>query len=281
MKTKFLILVCACLFGTTQVKAQITLDINIDTNGLGYVWYPAKISNNETKFVFLDTINDKFSLYNLDLTPFLTNIPVPYSLCNNGYFYHIMYITRTLFDCDSTNIEYLFAAQNQIFKPLWVMRTDGTVLLYADSAQGPYCLGCPGGTTFIKPILQTENGTKLIVMKCINQTGIYKHSIYSLCGTLPVGEDEFDFTNQQQEYVRIFPNPTTMQLNFQIMLPDNLNQYELVILDSESKELRRQKVEILTNYFSIDVNSYSSGTYYFSLISKDKILQTGKFIITK
>jgi hypothetical protein len=260
------------------------LEHTVDSTLYGYLFYPTKISNNETKYVFLDTVKNQFSLYNLDFTPFLTNISVPHRLRygdpNNTGFYSIMYITRTLFDCDSTNIEYLFADQSDLYEPLWIMRTDGTILFYADTMAGIYCLGCPGGTTLLRPILKTESGTKLVLMKTYaSSSGARNFSIYSLCGTLP--DDVYDFSSEQATYVKIFPNPSSMLLNFEINLPDNLNDYEFIIINNNSQVLRKQKIGVSDHSFSLDVKEYSSGTYYYSLASKIKVLQSGKFIITK
>ena len=122
---KILILLFFSLFALAG-KTQITLDNTVSSTLYGYLFYPAKISATETKYVFLDTVNDKFSLYNLDFTPFLTNISVPHPLRfgdpSNTAFYHVMYITRTLFDCDSATIEYMFSAQNAAWNPFWIMR---------------------------------------------------------------------------------------------------------------------------------------------------------------
>ncbi|HXH19675.1 MAG TPA: T9SS type A sorting domain-containing protein [Chitinophagales bacterium] len=278
MKKQVVIIASAWMLSIGSIKAQITLDFTVDSTIYGYYFYPTKISDNETKYVFLDTVNNTFSLYNLDLTPFLTNITPPDSIFDGLFFYHIMYITRSLFDCDSTNIEYLFSSQNAPGQPLWIARTDGTILFYADSAQGPYCLGCPGGTTLQRPVLNTENGAKLFIMK-YSHPGITNISVYSLCGKLPNGSEEFEFKSHQASYIDVFPNPSAMQLNFAIMLPDNINNYELIILNSNSQEVMRER--ILKTEFSIDVGDYSSGTYYYSLASKNGVLQTGKFILTK
>ncbi len=104
--------------------------------------------------------------------------------------------------------------------------------------------------------------------------------IYSLCGTLPVAEN-YDFTNQQKSYVKIFPNPTSQKLNFELTLPDNREEYELIIMTSNAQELKRENTKFSGNRFSIDIQNYDSGTYFYSLTSKNKILQTGKFILTK
>lgn len=277
MKTPITII--AFVLCLTYTNAQITLDFTVDSTIYGYYFYPTKISDHETKYVFLDTASNTFSLFNLDMTPFLLDVSVPAELDNGNFFYHVMYITRTLFDCDSTNIEYFFAAQNEPWQPLWIIRTDGTVLFYADSSRGPYCLGCPGGTTLQRPILKTESGTKLFIMKNPG-VGVTNISVYSLCGTLPT-IDEFDFADGTDSYVEIFPNPGADQLNFKVTSPSNLNDYELVILNTNAHEIERKSVNSDGNSISLDVRIYPSGTYYYSLISGKKVAQAGKFVLTK
>lgn len=284
MKKQLFTLVSAWMFCTVSVKAQITLDFTVDSTIYGYYFYPTKISDNETKYVFLDTTTNSFSLYNLDMTPFLIDISVPHQIFNSdgtggGFFYHIMYITRSLFDCDSSTIEYLYSAQDEPYQPLWIIRTDGTVLLHADSSRGPYCLGCPGGTTLQRPILNTENGAKLFIMKHpIPGYSINHISVYSLCGSLP---NAYDFRlDLAANYVELFPNPSSMQLNFNVTLPDNLNEYSLIIFDSHAHQLTNEKLGN-SRMFSVDVRQYDSGTYYYSFASKDNVIQSGKFQIIR
>lgn len=267
------------IFYNVKSNAQITLEHTVDSTLYGYLFYPVKISSNETKFVFLDTVANSFSLYNLDFSPFITNVSVPHSLNNaNNYYYYVMYVTRTLFDCDSSNIEYMFSAQNDPGHPLWIMRTDGTILFYADSTRGPYCLGCPGGTSLLKPILPTENGTKLVLMKDEFTIG-RKILIYSVCGTSPEGL--IDNPDDQIKYIEIYPNPSSNILNYKIFLPDNLNRYEFTIINDESKICVKKTVSSTESNGTIDMHNYRNGIYFFYLSTKDKILQSGKFIITK
>ncbi|MEO8085941.1 MAG: T9SS type A sorting domain-containing protein [Bacteroidota bacterium] len=267
------------LMAGTKAQSQITLEHTIDSTLYGYTFYPAKISNTETKYVFLDTATNTFDIYNLDFSPFMTNISVPHSLNNgNSYFYFILYLSRTLFDCDSSNIEYMFTAQNEPGQQLWIMRTDGTVLFHADSTRGPYCLGCPGGTSLLRPILVTENGTKMILMKDNFAAG-RAISIYSICGTPP--DPVYEIPNEGLNYLDIYPNPASMQINFNFHPRDNLNNYELDILNNNSQLLKKIKLGNSDKIFDFNVRDFSNGIYYFSLSAKNNVLQTGSFIISK
>src|SRR5689334_22636667 len=63
------------------------------------------IGNFNYKYVVYDYWHDKFSLYNIDHSPFMLNIILPVST-DSGQAYQIGYITNSLFDCDSNTVEY-------------------------------------------------------------------------------------------------------------------------------------------------------------------------------
>ena len=242
--------------------AQITLDnIVIPLMGIGYDFYPVQIGPNETKYLFSDTVTNTFSLVNMDFTPFMVNIAVPEPFDFYHSQFQVLYISRALFDCDTSNIEYAYQAESNASKPFRIMRTDGTLLFQLDSAFGTYCIGgCLGFSDFIRPIRNTSDGTKLFLNKYNPGQNIY---IYSLCGFLT--EDVFDLSNSNQSFVKIFPNPTSSTLTFNFNLPDNINEYQLIILDSNGKQIKQEKVGAGNNTHIIDVSTFSSGTYYYTL----------------
>ncbi len=269
------------LFLTNSLKAQITLDTTITTwNSIGYDFYTVQISKTETKYYIQDTITNTFSLYNMDFSPFMLNIPVPEPFLPFQYNFEVTYITRTLFDCDSSNIEFAYKAvgsgQTGAYKPFYIMRTDGTQLFKLDSALAPYCFGCLNGSQDIRPIQNTSAGAKLFLYYPVPTNRL---RIYSLCGTLP--QDVFDFTNQNKYSIKIYPNPTSGSLSFQINLPDNINDYELIILDNNGKEMKREKINFGVSRYDIEVSSFSSGSYIYSLQTKNKAWKSGKFILNK
>ena len=172
---------------------------------MGDQFYCTDIGNNEFKYVFFDTALNGFHLYNMDITPYISNIVVPVIGDSIKRGFTVVYITRTLFDYNSTNIKYVFERPyGNIPDAFRVFRTDGTLLLEVDSAREPYCFGCYGESKDIRPIQNTSDGAKLFVSKRNIQynTGIL---IYALCGTLTT--NIYDFS-EQKNYVSIFPNPT-------------------------------------------------------------------------
>lgn len=278
MRKLLLIILTSLVTSSVEMKAQIILDTILGPVMRGTDFYMAQISPTETKYVFLDTISNTFSLHNMDFTPFLSNISVPEPFALTTAQMQPVYITRALFDCDTSNIEYAFESPvNSYHKPFRIMRTDGTQLFYLDSANGPYCLGgCLGMSDVIVPIKNTSAGTKLWLQKT-NSANIF---IYSLCGDLPTSIFDFTSTNQQS-FIKVFPNPTQGYLAFDITLPDNLAEYQLVIITSEGKEISRQRIVGQAPHLTIDTSNLSNGTYYYSLCTRNRAYQSGKFILNK
>lgn len=277
MKKLFLFLLA---FGTTVHSfGQITLEFTLDTCWNADRFYVTDIGNSDYKYVFLDPQTNSFSLKNLDMSPYLMNIAIPATAGSLAQGFTVAYVTKALFDCDSTTIEYVFEHTSSLSSKFSILRTDGTLIFEKDSVNGGYCFGCYRGSFDWRPVLNFPDKTRLYLQKWNPNTNTPSVFIYTLCGTLPETY-VFDFSEAKQ-YVKIFPNPTSQQLNFELMLPDNINQYELIIMDNSSQVLRKNNASISEKYFSIDVQNYSSGTYYFSLTSKTKVLQTGKFTITK
>ena len=259
---------------------QITLDAQIDSSAYPALWRMVQISATETKYFFPDTVNNTFSLLNMDFTPFMTNIAVPNPWgWTTARHYEAYYITRDLFDCDTSNIEFVFAAPTSAVTPFRILRTDGTELFRLDSAIAFFCAGdCGnGGSDYIPPIINTSAGAKLTLSKF--NSGNEVDYVYSLCGRLP--EVFIDFNNISSSYVTLYPNPSAGLLKFEINVPDNLNEYELAILDCNGKEIKRVMGKDLGRIVNLDAENFINGAYFYSLCTKNKKLQTGKFIINR
>src|SRR4051812_24434231 len=94
---KFLLVLL--LFVSTKGNAQVTLErsyYNFHSN-----FYVTDLGNSDYKYVHVDSTG--FTLYNLDHSFFL-NVITPRPLFSG---YQVAYITNSLFDCDTTNIEYV------------------------------------------------------------------------------------------------------------------------------------------------------------------------------
>jgi len=238
-----------------------------------YEFYPVKISLNETKYVVIDTTSNTFDLLNLDYTTFLSNIQLPASLNT----YQIMYVTRTLFDCDSSNIEFVYEDPNYYAATFYILRTDGTILFQKDSARAPYCIGCLGGSQDTRPIFNTENGAKLQLF-----SGTYPYrtlEIYSLCGFLI--QDVFELSSNLSLDVNVYPNPSIGKLFFEVNWQTNDSELLLLFVDSSGKELKKHKLNSQKRIHEIDINDFSTGSYFYKLTDNNQNSKSGKIIIVK
>lgn len=271
---------------TANMKAQVTLEhtylTNSQTASFQEFWL-TNLGNSNYKYVVYNygySSTSSFSLYNLDHTPYLLNISIPVASDTvNNIYYRLGYITSTLFDCDSTNIE--FAMMLDVPHPakspnFCVYRTDGKVIFSRDSVGTIFSVGLGSGSYEMQPIMNTAVGAKLLLFNYANN--IQKTYVYGLCGTLPEGVTEI---SQSGSFVNVFPNPTSHQVNFEITAPSHSEEYKLTIFNSSFQSVKSAVVNGINTQIDLDSGNLSAGTYFYSLQTKSKVFQTGKFILSK
>ena len=282
--SKYLIVLLAAHIGNyTFCNAQITYEHSYFTTPatLGQEFFLTNLGNEDYKYVIYDYDSARFSLYNIDHTPYLLNIQIPIvSNPSTNTYYRLGYITKDLFDCDSTNIEYammLSTPRPNEHPNFAVYRTDGTVLFSKDSVGTVFCIGCGSGSWEMHPIMSTSAGTKLYLFYGVGGSG-NEYMIFSLCGQLPEALNEI---SQTDFYVTVYPVPSSHEVNFKVNCPSSTAEYDLTIFNSSLQLVKTYKINgDQTQINAIDA-SLSSGTYFFTFQNKTKIYQTGKFIISK
>jgi hypothetical protein len=183
MKQKIKLLLLAIIIFSLKLDTAISQITYEHTYALPHVEENFRIinlGNNNYKYAIINYHDSNFSLYNLDHTPFMLNISVPLLDDTSGT--EISYITSSLFDCDSNNIEYVltnFVVPLRLAK-FYIFRTDGTLLFFKDSVTMPYCTGCGAGGAEVKGINNTSTGTKLFLFNDKNQYFIYGLAVYCL-----------------------------------------------------------------------------------------------------
>jgi len=283
LKTLTLLITLSLMF-SFKTNAQVTFENSYLTSTLGQLgeeFFLTNLGNDNYKYVIYNYRYNYFSMYDLNHTPFMLNIPT--NVVNdsaNFIYYRLGYITTTLFDCDSTNIEYAMMTDlpNPNAHPCFaVYRTDGTLLFSKDTVGTFFCVGCGSGSWEMHPIMNTPSGAKLLLFN--NPTSTLQQAlIYSVCGTLPETITEI---NQSDAYVRVFPNPSSNQITLQIIPPSHIEKFELTIFNSAFQVIKTIEITGGETSLTLDNASLSSGTYLFSLQNKNKIFQTGKFVLSK
>jgi hypothetical protein len=259
----FFLMVCSHLNGQIvleQVYPSSNFTKDLIVVNLGYDDY---------KYIVIDYYNDLIDIYNINHSPFMLGLTPPVSLDSGiispGYF------SRSLFDCDSSTIEYA------LWDPIslgsfYVYRTDGTLLFQKDSVLAPYCYGCYGASNEKKPIYNTSDGAKLWFL---NQQSDYL--IYDLCGELPVQVVPLE---NNLSAIKVYPNPTSGDINIECGERYGKDSYIISVFDSNMKLLSTQPIPN-DGKVNMSLGSFQSGLYFFTIKSHFSILRTGKFIVTK
>lgn len=282
MKKLFLlvILLCKMIPSTCQITFDHTY-VRSFSGAIGQEFFLTNIGHDQYKYVFYDYDSSKFSLFNLDHTPYILNIQVPViSNAASNIYYRLGYITLDLFDCDSTNLEYammLDRPKPTVQPNFGVYRTDGTVLFSKDTVGTVFCVGCGSGSYEMHPIMNTAEGPKLFLFNDISLTNEYIH-IYRLCGTLPT--QIYELTTNLF-YVSVYPNPSNKNIVFELSNLNHFEKYTLTILSSDFREIVLAEVNEMDGKYILNSENLRSGVYLFTLKSEESIIQSGKFIVTK
>jgi hypothetical protein len=226
------------------------------------------LGNNDYKYLFLQATSHIFRLYDLNHSLFLTvNIP---AVTSNVF--PIQHLSRSLFDCDSTNIEYIMNCDQP--PHVYVYRTDGTLLFEADSVHGYFVLSNSGG--FDKQyITSTPSGTK---MELDHMDGSVR--VYSLCGILPASISDNDFTTLENKLLAA-PNPSIAFTKLFYQLPHDVNEGEILIYNTQGDLIKKYKVDHTFEYLNLSTIDLGAGTYYYSLQSNSGIIATKKLLVIK
>ncbi len=254
------------------VNAQIDLEAiypNASLSGATNIHFGiVNLGNLTYKYYFVNLDNSEITLYNLDHSIYLPSIQIPETW--NAYNYNILYIANTLFDCDSTNIEYLLSNRDSVYVKIY--REDGNMLFCFDSAQAYSAIGPP--LTHRYPIINTPAGAKMLLDYSDGSV-----RVYSLCGSLPNKipnsiENNFGLSNS-------YPNPAKNYTRIDYQLPTGINKGEIVFYDAKGNEVKRFVVDRTFNHLRISTAELSSGTYFYNLQTSKGIVGAKKLVVIK
>lgn len=258
----------------SSLKAQVTLEHTYD--GVpGQELCLAVIDSGIYKYMMVNDWNNEFTLYNLDHSVYVT-VAVPTGLPS----YNIMYVTRSLFDCDTSNLEYLITyglnPQSGAPSGTSVYRTDGTQLFNVDSFVALSAFGSP--TILTVPIVTTPSGTKLTLSRG------WSYKVYSLCGVLPVNSnttDIIDPSNNTRSPLVAYPNPATDNITIGYKLPDGVTSAELVVYNLDGVKVKQYRVDNTFNTILLRNDGLPAGTYTYAIQSSSASFPAGKFVIVQ
>ncbi len=266
-----------------SVFGQITLEnIYPNVHSVPKHFQLIKLDNTTFKYVIFDPLNSQFTLYNLDHSVYLNvNIPITYVAGSSQY--QIAFVSKSLFDCNSENIEYGLSflgngMPNTYPKHFYVYRTDGTQLADIDSCSFMnFSDGWKYGPEYNKPIVNTPVGTKLL-LRCIDGSS----RVYSVCGNLPSETADIFENDLLDEPSGIlgnpFPNPTNNLISIPYFLPENEERGIIKIYDADGQEIKSYNIDSNFNNITLSTSEFSSGTYYYQLVTSKGQVETKKII---
>ncbi len=275
-KLLFLILI---IVSGSQLFSQVTLEgtyTSAASSGKHFLYI--QLDSADYKYVVMDPINSQFTLYNLNHSVYL-NVTIPLTYDANIGKYSISYITKSLIDCDSSNIEYILSFTGDGIptsypKKTIIYRTDGTLIQTIDSALYlNYTDGWKYGPEYNKPVTNTQNGTKLF-LRHLNGDAM----VYSMCGHLHVNIQEGDNATL---LMPPYPNPTMDYINLPYKLPEDENQGEIEILDVSGKVINSFIVDKTFDELLFSTENLPAGIYYYCLKTENKTIAGSKIIKIK
>jgi hypothetical protein len=286
MKIKLFFLLSSVLF-VISTHAQIDLIGEYESSESNMVL----VDDNLLKIFSADYDQGSFSLYNMDNSLY-RQIDIPQAGITGNYF--VYFVSRSLFDCDTSTVEYL--VYHSEMSPMlsvdnrWVRiyREDGTELFYIDEAiiYGHAPSYATASTGWI------QNGSAGAVMKIgiVNFTNAipHTHKYFQLCGSVPVmdrsaslgelsGIWEEGFGNDSG--VVVYPNPSNSG-TIQFQLDENLNQINGVIrlFNMTGQLILEDQVNSSESVQTVDVSGLSNGTYLLNIQLEDGSIISEKLV---
>lgn len=272
------ILFLALLALGMTAKAQITLEHTYDSVP---IFSLVQFSATDYKWAVIDTMNIK--LYNVNHSFYKTisivNSPV--------YPQDVLFISTSLFDTDSTTIEYMVDYSSSYYPTgsgVNIYREDGTVIFSEPnlSASFPWEEMTNPIRPLWYPIVRTSTGTKMILDSGYYATGTNTFKVYSLPGVFypSVGFNHIQIDNQLG-LSNPYPNPAKYITNIDYKLPNGINNGEIVFYNLQGIEVKRFKVDKTFNTLLISTSDIAAGTYYYQLQTTGQNSDGKKLIVIK
>ena len=270
-------------------EAQITLEHTYPNTGNGNFLMFTQLDATTYKYIDFEPQSSQFTIYNLNHSLYL-NVNIPITFVSGSAQYQIAFVTKSLFDCDTSSIEYAlsFLGDGSPFtypKKFYVFRTNGTQLANIDSCCFMnYSNGWQYGPLYNEPIVNTPTGTK-IILRCLDGSS----RIYSVCGSLPCQDcSSFTttgiatYTNHPKEgSITNYPNPSSGQTTIEYELPQGATIADLVFYDMAGREVKRYKVSNAFKDILISTDELAAGTYYYQLQTAGGFKAGKKMVVIK
>jgi Secretion system C-terminal sorting domain len=273
-------LVAAACFLLLEANAQISLESTATSNVRTLLSLQAGV-----KYIYNGALQDTVTIYNTDLSVHRHLLIAPPPL---GYTWgnYLWYVTETLFDTDSTTIEFAMSATgpNPGSFHFAVLREDGTALF--TKTPGTFMGGAGDGTGLnANPfIVQTNTGAKLLLQAALLQPT----EIYALPGTLPCPQycDGSLITGSGEQLapppgtqLSLFPNPANEGTAVIYELPQGTNTADLVFYNTTGQVILQLPVDSSTDRVQVNTSMLAAGTYLYQLRTATEVIGGPRLVV--
>ena len=191
----------------------------------------------------------------------LANVPADSVIYNQVG--DILYLSQNLFSTDS-KIDFMYCFEysesgNTIH--ITDIYNEDAVLIFSDTSYPAIRANFEQQQL---PIYNTPEGAKMI-LSCANGQA----KVFSLPGKLPSCCNEDDISSyavpKQSGISNAYPNPNNGSTKIDYILPNGVNEGEVVFYNLMGNEVKRFKVDRTFNTLLISTKDIAAGTYYYQL----------------
>jgi hypothetical protein len=221
--------------------------------------------------------NLDYSVYktvNMDLSPLITlgNFNSPGLL--------IYYISENTFDADN-DIDllcqfYYFSNNDELYAQVLVFNENGSVQFATDieNTNAVFLNSTIANGSIVPSLINTDEGTKMILSVQNVNDGKYSFDVYSLPGTVSTSLKSTDAG--LDNYLNAFPVPASDFVNMDYKLAGDQSSGEIQVIDQQGKTVQKFRIDKNQGQLRMPVNNYRNGLYFYRLISKRGIARTAK-----
>lgn len=246
MKTQFITTIF--LLTVFALHAQVTLDKKYD--------YSTSVVKFETlgyKYYVMDVPAGQCRIYNTDHSLFKSiNCNVP-----GGYFLSdLKFLSEKLFDTDP-GIELLCTFYKYYSNAAYyeydskIINDDGSQMTFIDGALYNY-------------INKTDDNTYKLFSYCYDFS-IFPEKVWTNIYNLPGTTVSAQYLNEKAPEILLnaFPNPASQTLKVAYVLPENISQGTLHLVDNAGRQVEQFIVDKHTDHLLLDVSGFQSGIYHY------------------
>jgi len=238
-----------------------------------------------SKYAYVDNNFLSLYLYNINHTIYKTiNIQKPLGF-SSVIAVDVYNVSDKLFNLDN-KIEYMiiYRVSGDSINPsiqrniVYIYDEDGSIQFFKEYSYVSVSLNGQYGSY----IQDTPNGTKMILTNQNSNFNVTGISVYSLPGNLVTAVEKDKTVPEKKSFLsNPFPNPANEYAAVFYKLPELKKQGSIVIYDINGKQVQNINVDGSNEYILFNNINLSNGSYFYSLIVDNEIVESRKMMISR